>query len=192
MITISLERKHDRTFLWQWDVNMRLQLEGIPADTQIDFELATSEPLAVKAYEEDGAMYADIPNILLQKHGKLTVYVYLTDDECGFTKLKESFYVARRPKPADYVYTETEVQTFSSLVARMDEIEKNGVTDEQIEKSVTKYLAANPIGLPPGGKAGQVLCKVSDADYDAAWADVPIPEQYGLVTYNQDKIITIT
>ncbi len=47
-------------------------------------------------------------------------------------------------------------------------------------------------GIPPGGKAGQFLCKKSDKDYDVEWADFKIPEQYGLVTYDQDKTITIT
>lgn len=27
--------------------------------------------------------------------------------------------------------------------------------------------------LPPGGTSGQVLTKLSDADYDVAWADLP-------------------
>ncbi|MET0786323.1 MAG: hypothetical protein ABWY25_06415 [Paenisporosarcina sp.] len=28
-------------------------------------------------------------------------------------------------------------------------------------------------GLPPGGLTGQVLMKMSDADYDFAWVDLP-------------------
>lgn len=47
-------------------------------------------------------------------------------------------------------------------------------------------------GIPPGGKKGQFLCKQSDEDHDVAWSDLVIPEQYGLVTYDQDKTITIT
>lgn len=47
-------------------------------------------------------------------------------------------------------------------------------------------------GIPKGGKAGQYLCKQSDNDYDVVWCDLVIPEQYGLVTYDQDKTITIT
>ena len=47
-------------------------------------------------------------------------------------------------------------------------------------------------GIPAGGKAGQYLCKKSDDDYDVEWTDLVIPEQYGLVTYDQDKTITIT
>lgn len=47
-------------------------------------------------------------------------------------------------------------------------------------------------GIPAGGKAGQYLRKKSDADYDVEWADFEIPTEYGLITYNQDKTITIT
>lgn len=46
--------------------------------------------------------------------------------------------------------------------------------------------------IPAGGEAGQYLCKKSDNDYDVEWTDLVIPEQYGLVTYDQDKTITIT
>ena len=47
-------------------------------------------------------------------------------------------------------------------------------------------------GVPSGGTAGQYLRKKSDADGDVEWADLEIPEQYGLITYDQDKTITIT
>ena len=48
------------------------------------------------------------------------------------------------------------------------------------------------VALPSGGKAGQFLRKKSDADGDVEWADLEIPEQYGLVSYDQDRTITIT
>lgn len=46
--------------------------------------------------------------------------------------------------------------------------------------------------LLPGGKTGQYLRKVSDEDGDVEWADLEIPKEYGLITYDQDKTITIT
>ena len=48
------------------------------------------------------------------------------------------------------------------------------------------------VALPAGGKAGQFLRKKSDADGDVEWADFEIPEQYGLISYDQDRTITIT
>ena len=38
--------------------------------------------------------------------------------------------------------------------------------------------------LPPGGRAGQLLYKVSDGDYDAQWRDLVIPPEYGRITYS--------
>lgn len=46
--------------------------------------------------------------------------------------------------------------------------------------------------LPPGGKAGQILYKKSDKDFDVEWDDIRIPEEYGLVTYDQNRTITIS
>lgn len=65
-------------------------------------------------------------------------------------------------------------------------------TIEELEKNGTGSTGGTAHGIPTGGKAGQILCKKSDADYDVEWADFEIPEQYGLVTYDQDKTITIT
>lgn len=58
--------------------------------------------------------------------------------------------------------------------------------------SVVFEVPYSPNGVPAGGKAGQYLRKKSDADLDVEWADLVIPEQYGLVTYDQTKTITIT
>lgn len=71
------------------------------------------------------------------------------------------------------------------------------VAPEVIEEAVKKYLDDNPVtpsaggGLPEGGKAGQYLRKKSDADGDVEWADMEIPKEYGRVTYDQNKTITI-
>lgn len=60
----------------------------------------------------------------------------------------------------------------------------------QLLELLNKNGAVN--GIPSGGKTGQILCKKSDDDYDVEWTDFKIPEQYGLVTYDQDRTITIT
>lgn len=60
----------------------------------------------------------------------------------------------------------------------------------QIMELLSKGGAQN--GIPAGGKAGQLLYKKSDKDFDVEWRDLQIPEQYGLVTYDQDKRLTIT
>ena len=65
-------------------------------------------------------------------------------------------------------------------------------TREIVESSGANVPSGGTNGIPPGGKAGQFLCKASDEDYDVKWADFEIPKEYGLITYDQDKTITIT
>lgn len=48
-----------------------------------------------------------------------------------------------------------------------------GVEDEAGGNWYMPGAFAEGSGLPPGGVAGQVLMKVSSADYDAAWTDLP-------------------
>lgn len=61
-----------------------------------------------------------------------------------------------------------------------------------IKENGTGGGGTSAAGIPKGGKKGQILCKQSDEDYDAVWTDFTIPEQYGLVSYDQDKALTIT
>lgn len=133
-----------REAFYQWDSGQKLLVAhwGI---CEVHYKQPGEDTaLAVKTYELGGQTVADVPNILLQEAGKLTAYIYVcVGDAC--TIQKAIFTIKPRPKPADYVYTETEVKTYSALEKRLDEIEATGVSDEQVEKAVTKYLDENPI-----------------------------------------------
>lgn len=84
--------------------------------------------------------------------------------------------------------------TFNGKHIRIDYTYNDaGPVDNIINVEITELSGGNAKnGIPAGGKTGQYLCKQSDEDYDVVWADLIIPEQYGLVTYDQDKTITIT
>lgn len=133
-----------REAFYQWDSGQKLLVthEGV---CEVHYKQPGEETaLAVNTYDQDGQTVADVPNILLQEAGKLTAYIYVcVGDAC--TIKKAIFTIKPRPKPADYVYTETEVKTYQALEKRLDEIEANGVSDEQVEKAVTRYLEENPI-----------------------------------------------
>lgn len=134
--------------LWQWDSNRFVEI--VPKSdctiTAVHFSLRGHKNAAVVDYRIDnGHYYADIPNVLLQSFGNVVVYVFTQDDKGSRTTESATFNIMARQKPDDYVYTETEVRDWNSLVYRIDQIEKNGVSDEQIETAVNKYLEENPI-----------------------------------------------
>ena len=86
---------------------------------------ATALPLI--AYELDGKVVVDVPNILLQSAQPITVYRYINNaDNSGHTLEEQQFKVKQRAKPDDYVYTETEVLNYITLDRRITAIEENG------------------------------------------------------------------
>lgn len=68
----------------------------------------------------------------------------------------------------------------------------NLLQDDPTKGDYIKGKNKFPGHIPPGGKTGQYLRKKSDADQDVEWADFEIPQEYGLISYDQDKTITIT
>lgn len=114
---ISIEG--NRVALYQWDLNQRVILLNISSGTEIHFSDSNSaeESCAVlKTYTEKGQMYADIPNILLQKSGTIYAYVYIKNKDRSYTIHKSEIIVLPRKKPADYVYEETEILNFKTVV----------------------------------------------------------------------------
>lgn len=111
-----------RSCFYQWDVDQRLIVEHEDA-TEVHFANAVTDPALVCAvYEEDGQRYADVPNILLQQPYDISAFCCCA--EC--VRLRTTFDVIPRARPADYVYTETEVLQYSNLDARIRKIEQNG------------------------------------------------------------------
>ena len=130
--------------LYQWDINRQLLIDS--ADLGSDFVIhccytEDSNALVVEPKTIGDKVLVNIPNILLQRFGSLRVYVVTEGD----TVYDATFYVMARPKPDNYVYTETEVLSYVSLSKRMDEFEKNGVSEEKIANAVGDYLSEHPI-----------------------------------------------
>lgn len=136
-----------REYFYQWDLDQKLSVEYDENVCHVHFKNPDGETsLDVDTHTLDGRLVADVPNILLQKAGVITAWIYKCEgDEC--TIETTIFRVQARQKPSDYVYTETEVQSYQALTKRLDEIEANGVSDEQVEKAVNRYLEENPIDV---------------------------------------------
>jgi hypothetical protein len=129
-----------REHFYQWDINQKLLIEDASI-VEVHFCNKTeSESLVCEVYTEDGQRVVNVPNILLQDNWDICVYAFCGD----YTKHSERFKVVPRSKPADYVYTETEIKTFELLEARMDELEST-VSSEGVANAVKEYLEENPI-----------------------------------------------
>lgn len=124
-----------RSQFYQWDLNRRLIIEDQEI-TQVHFCNRTDEcSLVCDAYTENGIRLVDVPNVLLQSNWRINVYAF--DKE--YTKHNAVFTVVARTKPADYVYTETEVHTWNELDAKITEVQ------EGIPDAVEDYLEQNPV-----------------------------------------------
>jgi hypothetical protein len=138
----------DRPELWQWDLNQKLIVEDVNVTEVHFYDGINSVALVCEVFELDGLRVANIPNVILQDNCDMNIFAWVIDNDGAYTKHREIIKVNRRSKPADYVYTENEVKTWEALSERVDEIEKNGISNEVIEGAVEKYLNENPVDVP--------------------------------------------
>lgn len=139
-----------RNELYQWDINRKVRVSD-PTVSEVHFCNKTDDcSLVVKVYPDptDSELYADIPNILLQNDFPIRAYAYVGE---GYTKVEKVFKVHSRTKPADYVYTETEVITVQTIEKRMDELEETFT--ENIGKVVSDYIDEHPVEVDLTGYA---------------------------------------
>lgn len=174
MFAIANERKS----LWQWDLNQQLTVAG--DCTEVHY-LDRGAPSTLTVAVKDGK--ADIPNILLQKAGRLVVYAYIIDEQDHHTKVCETFGIASRPKPAEYVYTETEVKTWNDLQLQIGDL-ANLATDEK----GSLVAAINEAARSGGGGAGAWYVTLTPDDdgnitADKTMAEIEAAYQAGYAVY---------
>lgn len=143
-----------RSCLYQWDVDQRLEV--VNSDVlEVHFSNAViGAALVCEVYEEDGRRFANIPNVLLQQAWAIQAH--------GCCELRvrdvQVIRVVRREKPADYVYTETEVKRYEDLDKRITALEENGGGGGAVQsvngKTGKVVLTATNVGALPstGGK----------------------------------------
>ena len=119
----------NREALYQWDLNQRIILSDIKAGIEVhysdEYDTLPDCPIFC-TYEENGNVYADIPNIFLQKSGIIFVYIYVQEDKRAWTEYHAEILVLPRKKPADYVYTENEIRSYDELDKRITKLEEEG------------------------------------------------------------------
>lgn len=105
-----------RSSFWQWDLNQRLVVgENLCNEIHFSNKLNGSA-MVCRVYKDETISVVDVPNILLQDSENVHVYAYVTDGNQKYTKRETWFTVNPRPKPADYVYTETELYTVEEML----------------------------------------------------------------------------
>lgn len=110
-----------RNYLYQWDLNQKVIVVDNDSVNEVHFvnEGQNDNALIVEVKEDSKARYAEIPNILLQSGDNILAYEHC-EDNGEYTFRKYLLEVIRRPKPADYIYTETEIKSYEVLQADLD------------------------------------------------------------------------
>lgn len=158
-----------RKALWQWDLNQQLTVAG--SCTEVHY-LDKGSPSTLTVAVKDGK--ADIPNVLLQRPGRLIVYAYIIDAQDHHTKVCETFGIAPRPKPAEYVYTETEVETWNDLQSQIGDLaglateEKNNLVAAINEAAKSGGAGAWYVTLTPDDN-GNITADKTMAEIEAAY-----------------------
>lgn len=132
----------DKLALYQWDLNQRVILVNIDAGIEVHFSSIydTKECcLIAPSYKEDGVVYADVPNKLLQESGILSVWLFVQEENKAWTEHKTEILVIARNRPPNYVYTETEIMDYKVIAReatkRLDETEGFAQTAENAAKA---------------------------------------------------------
>ena len=124
-----IELEGGQRVLYQWHLDKRVILDGFLPGTRVEFSTkydCKDSALPVSAYEEGGHVYANIPNVLLQKAGYIHVYVSPSAADADHAPQEKDFKVVRQDKPEDYVYTETPTMSLDNKVDRYWGTENKG------------------------------------------------------------------
>lgn len=140
-----------RNQFYQWDIDRKLIVEDATID-QVHFCNRTDDcSLVCETYTENGLNLVNVPNILLQTDWRINVYAY----DRNYTKFSEQFDVVRRSKPESYVYTETEVLNYNTLLEMIESIEGGDLTGYATEKYVDDAIATIELTPGPAGPQGE-------------------------------------
>lgn len=183
-----------RAKFYQWDLDRKLIVDDNSIN-EVHFCNRTDEcSLVCEVYDLDGKRVVNVPNILLQTDWRINVYGY----DKNYTKHNEVFEVVRRSKPADYVYTETEIKNYDDLAERLAQIEENGISDEAVESAIEKYLEENDIRVDLTGYATEkyvddAIAAIPEVDLSEYAKKTDIPSTSGLASekYVDEKFNSI-
>ena len=187
-----------RDELWQWDTGRTLIVD--PDCSQVHFRKNVFDR-SIDVDVVNGV--AIIPDVLLQTDKDLIVWAFSGTAENGYTKIRKTFKVNRRNKPADYVFTppdQTSLEEIKERVGYLESMQDPGA----IKNAVEDYLERNPVEVtvtaeniqsalgytpadsedvsakldkpstsPEAGKILKVTTVNNDGTFVCEWADAP-------------------
>lgn len=144
--------------LYQWDIGRTIKVSPISGEAidEVHFAYGTDED-ALRRELHDGK--AEIPNVLLQRHGQMRVWAVVNDEDGRQTIQNAYLNVRERNKPEDYIYTDEEVRRYEELEARLDEeTGKYNEVDERLDRleNDENYV------ISVNGKMGEVKLVAAD------------------------------
>lgn len=87
----------------QWDLNQRVSAPGLLAGDKVVFQNSSGMTYPMKAYNHNGVVVVDVPNIILTMALPVVVYI---NDHCHETRAR--FNVVAQDKPEDYVFVDND------------------------------------------------------------------------------------
>lgn len=123
----------NRQVFYQWDRGCRIAVQGEDI-LQVHFAARGdgAPAAAVEPYREDGGLYANVPDAILQYAGTAEVYLCCGESlSCAHSVPWGFLTVLPRERPSDYVHGE-ELKTWQALENRLRALEEKGVTADDI------------------------------------------------------------
>ena len=175
-----------RTEFYQWDLDQKLIVSD-PTITEVHFCNQTEAcSLVCEVYEEDGQHLVNVPNILLQDNWPIRAYAHC---DC-FTKASTTFEIIARTKPADYVYTETEVKTWEELNEKIEKLNISGSAIIDVDALPTEDINTNVFYRTPSTESCIIINGVKNPSFDGVTPKVVQVDD--LPSVGEDFITTAT
>lgn len=110
-----------REYFYQWDLDRKLIVYDQTIEEVHFCNKTDDNSLVCDVYTEGDLHLVNVPNILLQDNWRINVYAF----DKNYTKYSKQFDVKSRTKPANYIYTETEVKRWEILEERVSTLENS-------------------------------------------------------------------
>lgn len=169
-----------RSHFWQWDSDQRLTVASA-STCEVHFHNPDGDTaLTLDTYTHNGKTVVDVPNILLQNEGRITAWIFIcVGDEC--TVFEKTFEVWHRQKPADYVYTETQLKSWNDKLNLQQGAENAGA----------HMIVGEDGNVAPRQPGALTLTGAVEAEYNGSKAvEVEIPVQQPLTITKGDDTTT--